>query len=61
MTGSSGLVGSEAVEFLDRRGWRVHGLDNNMRRDFFGPSGDTSWTCATGRASVCSYASSGRS
>ena len=26
---------------LDRRGWAVHGVDNNMRRDFFGPDGDT--------------------
>ena len=36
VTGSSGLIGSEAVAFLDARGWRVHGVDNNMRRDFFG-------------------------
>jgi CDP-paratose 2-epimerase len=43
VTGSSGLIGSETVEFFDRRGWRVHGVDNNMRRDFFGPDGDTTW------------------
>ena len=43
VTGSSGLVGSEMVSFLDERGWRVHGVDNNMRRDFFGPHGDTTW------------------
>jgi CDP-paratose 2-epimerase len=43
VTGSSGLVGSEVVEYLDRRGWRVHGVDNNMRRDFFGEHGDTTW------------------
>jgi CDP-paratose 2-epimerase len=41
ITGSSGLIGSEAVTFFDGRGWDVHGLDNNMRRDFFGPDGDT--------------------
>jgi CDP-paratose 2-epimerase len=41
VTGSSGLIGSEAVAFFDRRGFSVHGLDNNMRRDFFGPDGDT--------------------
>jgi CDP-paratose 2-epimerase len=41
VTGSSGLIGSEMVEHLDRRGWRVHGVDNNMRRDFFGEEGDT--------------------
>src|SRR3954465_6153736 len=31
------------VAFLDERGWRVHGGDNNMRRDFFGEHGDTTW------------------
>ena len=41
VTGSSGLVGSETVEHLDADGWTVHGLDNNMRADFFGPEGDT--------------------
>jgi CDP-paratose 2-epimerase len=41
VTGSSGLVGSELVELLDGRGYEVHGVDNNMRRDFFGPDGDT--------------------
>src|ERR671923_2872145 len=41
VTGSSGLIGSEMVSFLDERGWRVHGVDNNMRADFFGPGGDT--------------------
>jgi CDP-paratose 2-epimerase len=44
ITGSSGLIGSEAVSFLDQQGWIVHGVDNNMRRDFFGPDGDTSPT-----------------
>ena len=43
VTGSSGLIGSECVTFLDERGWRVHGVDNNMRRDFFGEHGDTTW------------------
>jgi CDP-paratose 2-epimerase len=41
VTGSSGLIGSEVVSLLDREGWRVHGLDSNMRRDFFGALGDT--------------------
>jgi CDP-paratose 2-epimerase len=41
ITGSSGLIGSEMVATLDARGWAVHGVDNNMRMDFFGPDGDT--------------------
>src|ERR1700722_7003233 len=43
VTGSSGLIGSEVVESFCRDGWDVHGVDNNMRADFFGPGGDTRW------------------
>ena len=43
VTGSSGLIGSEAVEYFDRQGHRVVGADNNMRRVFFGSPGDTLW------------------
>jgi CDP-paratose 2-epimerase len=43
VTGSSGLIGSEVVEGFAAAGWRVHGLDNNMRADFFGAAGDTTW------------------
>jgi CDP-paratose 2-epimerase len=43
ITGSSGLIGSEAVEYFDRNGHRVIGVDNNMRSLFFGPQGDTTW------------------
>jgi CDP-paratose 2-epimerase len=43
VTGSSGLIGSEVVTFFCGDGWEVHGVDNNMRKDFFGAHGDTSW------------------
>jgi CDP-paratose 2-epimerase len=43
VTGSSGLIGSEVVDYFCRLGWEVHGIDNNMRADFFGPGGDTRW------------------
>ena len=43
VTGSSGLIGSEAVEHFDRQGHTVVGIDNNMRREFFGAAGDTLW------------------
>jgi CDP-paratose 2-epimerase len=43
VTGSSGLIGSEAVQHFDRLGHTVIGIDNNMRREFFGPAGDTGW------------------
>jgi CDP-paratose 2-epimerase len=43
VTGSSGLIGSEVVSYFASTGWEVHGVDNNMRADFFGPQGDTRW------------------
>lgn len=43
VTGSSGLIGSEVVEYFCNDGWEVHGVDNNMRAEFFGPDGDTRW------------------
>src|SRR5437868_3342114 len=43
VTGSSGLIGSEAVEHFDRQGHHVIGVDNNMRQVFFGAQGDTTW------------------
>ncbi len=43
VTGSSGLIGSEVVMHFDALGWQVIGVDNNMRRDFFGERGDTRW------------------
>jgi CDP-paratose 2-epimerase len=41
VTGSSGLIGSEAITHFDRQGHRVIGVDNNMCRVFFGAQGDT--------------------
>jgi CDP-paratose 2-epimerase len=43
VTGSNGLIGSEMVRHFSGLGWDVHGIDNNMRADFFGPQGDTRW------------------
>src|SRR5579862_6349847 len=43
ITGSNGLIGSEAVAYFDALGCDVVGVDNNMRATFFGPDGDTRW------------------
>jgi CDP-paratose 2-epimerase len=43
ITGSNGLIGSEAVIYFSDLGWDVLGVDNNMRAQFFGPDGDTRW------------------
>jgi CDP-paratose 2-epimerase len=49
------LIGSEAVESYDRRGFEVHGADNNMRREFFGPKGDTRWNLDRLKASTRNF------
>ena len=43
ITGSTGLVGSEAVKFFCEKGFDVVGVDNNLRKFFFGKDGSTSW------------------
>lgn len=43
VTGSSGLIGSEAVTYYCQEGHEVVGVDNNMRAVFFGSQGDTTW------------------
>jgi CDP-paratose 2-epimerase len=43
VTGSNGLIGSEAVAYFDGLGADVVGVDNNMRATFFGEGGDTRW------------------
>jgi CDP-paratose 2-epimerase len=44
VTGSAGLIGSETVRTLCRRGVRVLGIDNDMRRVFFGDDASTAPT-----------------
>lgn len=43
VTGSSGLIGSEAVKFFHSKGMKVVGIDNNMREYFFGADGSSEW------------------
>ena len=43
ITGSSGLIGSESVKFFIKKGFKVLGIDNNLRKYFFGKDGDTKW------------------
>ncbi len=55
VTGSSGLIGSEAVRYFDALGYSVVGIDNNMRREFFGPEGDTTWNLQQLRETTRSF------
>ena len=43
ITGSSGLVGSESVNFFCDKGFDVIGIDNNLRKFFFGKESSTNW------------------
>lgn len=43
ITGSAGLIGSEAAKFFAKKGFEIHGVDNNMRQYFFGPEASTEW------------------
>jgi len=43
ITGSSGLVGSESVNFFIDKGFDVIGIDNNLRKLFFGKEASTIW------------------
>lgn len=43
VTGSAGLIGSEAVKFFADKGFEVIGIDNNMRSYFFGEEASTDW------------------
>ena len=43
VTGSAGLIGSEACRHFASRGLTVIGIDNNMRQEFFGPEASTLW------------------
>ena len=45
VTGSAGLIGAEAVRFFHEKGFEVVGIDNNMRKDFFGEEASTAWSC----------------
>lgn len=43
ITGSNGLVGSESVNFFSDKGFDVIGIDNDLRKHFFGKNASTKW------------------
>ncbi len=44
VTGSAGLIGAETVRFFAAKGLDVVGIDNDMRRYFFGEEASTAWS-----------------
>lgn len=55
VTGSGGLIGSESVRLLCAQGWTVIGVDNDMRRQFFGEQGSTQQVIVALQASQARY------
>jgi len=43
VTGAAGLIGSESAAFFARKGLDIVGVDNDMRRYFFGDEASTAW------------------
>ena len=43
VSGSSGLIGGESVDFLASKFDKVVGIDNNLRSYFFGQGASTNW------------------
>ena len=43
ITGSAGLIGSEAARKFASSGLKVVGIDNDMRKEFFGAEASTAW------------------
>jgi CDP-paratose 2-epimerase len=41
ITGAAGLIGLKSVQRFARKGFRVVGMDNNLRRWFFGAGAST--------------------
>ena len=43
ITGSAGLIGSESVRFFSKKDFKIVGIDNDMRKYFFGNEASTRW------------------
>lgn len=55
ITGSAGLIGSEAVSFFAAKGFEIIGIDNDMRSYFFGKEASTAWNLAQFSDSITGY------
>ena len=55
ITGSAGLIGSEAVRFFAQLGMQVVGVDNDMRKFFFGEEASTDWNRKVLEAELKNY------
>lgn len=55
ITGSAGLIGSESVKLFAKRGFKVYGIDNDMRAYFFGKEASIKWNLERLKEQVKGY------
>jgi len=55
ITGSAGLIGSEAVNFFADKFDLIVGIDNNLRKYFFGKEGSIEWNKSRLQNTVSNY------
>lgn len=55
VTGSAGLIGSEASRFFHKKGFDVVGIDNDMRAYFFGSEASTKWNTESQKKSLSNF------
>lgn len=55
ITGSAGLIGSEAARFFAARGFAIVGIDNDMRARFFGREASTQWNRRALEGAIADY------
>src|SRR3989338_1258543 len=55
ITGSAGLIGSQAVRFFAEKNFKIIGIDNNARKYFFGKSASTLWNVNKLKSEIKKY------
>lgn len=55
ITGSSGLIGSETAKYFHEKGLKIVGVDNNLRKYFFGEDGNTDWNTESLKKSLSRF------
>jgi len=55
ITGSGGLIGSEACKFFSAQGLDIVGVDNDLRAYFFGKEASTSWNVENLQSTIANY------
>jgi CDP-paratose 2-epimerase len=55
VTGSAGLIGSQACDFFSKRGYKIIGIDNDMRAYFFGEGSSTKDSLKSLKSNINDY------